>query len=105
MSYYYCMALSPEDIRKIATLAKLPINEEEANKYSSEISHILSYMEILQEVDISHTPPTSQVTGLTNVTHSEENPDHAFSEDISKNTLHSSQNSIEANQIKIPNVL
>lgn len=60
--------LSPEDVLKLARLARLQLSEEEIESFRDEISAILAYVEQLQQVNLDGVEPTSQVTGLTNVT-------------------------------------
>lgn len=66
------MKLTREQIQNIAKLARLAITEEEIEKYQSQLSSVLSYMEILNEVDTSDVAPTSQVTGLEDVFRADE---------------------------------
>lgn len=60
--------LHNEDVLKLAQLARLKLSEAEIEQFRNEINNILSYVEMLQEVDIDGVKPTSQVTGLTNKT-------------------------------------
>lgn len=60
--------LSSDDIRKLAFLARIDVTDKEVSEFSSEFGQILEYVEKLQGVDIEGLQPTSQVTGLTNVT-------------------------------------
>jgi len=60
------MALSPDDVRHIAKLARLNIEDSEVDKFTRELSSILDYVDMLQEVDTKNVEPTAQVTGLTN---------------------------------------
>ena len=60
------------DIRKLAKLANLTITPEEEEKYSQELSSTLDYVNKLNEVDTTGVEPTSQVTGLENVTREDE---------------------------------
>ena len=59
--------LSEEQVRHIAHLARLSLSDEEVKKFSTELSSILDYIEILNELDTESVEPTAQVTGLTNV--------------------------------------
>lgn len=43
--------LSKEEVRKIADLANIELSEEELEKYSTQISSILEYVEKLSEID------------------------------------------------------
>lgn len=60
--------LSLEDIEHIAKLARIALSAKEKEIFSLQLSKVLEYMEILNEVDTSDVPPTTQVTGLVNVT-------------------------------------
>lgn len=59
--------LSRDDVLKLARLARLTLTPEEVEKYRTELSEILKYVEQLQNVDVEGLEPTSQVTGLKNV--------------------------------------
>lgn len=61
------MALSIEDVRKVALLARLRLSDEETERMQQQLSSILDYMALLQEVDVSDVPPTAQVTDVVNV--------------------------------------
>jgi aspartyl-tRNA(Asn)/glutamyl-tRNA(Gln) amidotransferase subunit C len=66
------MKLSIKEVEHIATLARLKLTEAEKEKYSGQLSGILDYMEKLSAVDTAGIEPTSQVTGLTNITRADE---------------------------------
>jgi len=59
--------LHDDNVRHIAKLARLKLSEEEVQKFTKELSSILGYVEILNELDTENVEPTAQVTGLTNV--------------------------------------
>ena len=59
------MALTIEEVRKIAYLARLRLTSEEEERYAGQLSAILDYAQRLQEVDTSHIPPTASVLPLT----------------------------------------
>ncbi len=61
------MALTMEDVRKVALLARLRLDDEELQRMQQQLSSILDYMEVLQEVDVADVPPTAQVTDVVNV--------------------------------------
>lgn len=56
------------NIKHVAKLANLPFSKAEEKRYSQQLSQILEYMEKLNKVDTEKTEPTSQVTGLENIT-------------------------------------
>lgn len=66
------MKLTPEEVRHVAELAKLSLSEEEVAQYAEQLSDILSYAEMLQDVDTSSVPPTPYVLPLSNVMRDDE---------------------------------
>ncbi len=78
--------LSPQDILKLARLSRLQLSQEEIAQFGEELSAILEYVEQLSTVDAKGLEPTSQVTGLTNVTRDDEVIDYGTSaEDLLNN--------------------
>ena len=61
------MPLSPAQVRHIATLARLTIDDAEVEKFAKELSAILDYVEKLKEVETDGIDPTAQVTGRCDV--------------------------------------
>jgi aspartyl-tRNA(Asn)/glutamyl-tRNA(Gln) amidotransferase subunit C len=61
------VALTIEEVKHVAHLARLRLSEEELNKLQIDLSHILDHIDMLKEVDVSDVPPTAQVTDLANV--------------------------------------
>ncbi|HLF37924.1 MAG TPA: Asp-tRNA(Asn)/Glu-tRNA(Gln) amidotransferase subunit GatC [Anaerolineales bacterium] len=59
------MALTAEEVRKIARLARLQLSEEELQRYAQQLSAVLDYAARLGEVDTSAIPPTASVLPLT----------------------------------------
>jgi aspartyl-tRNA(Asn)/glutamyl-tRNA(Gln) amidotransferase subunit C len=51
------MALSVEDVRRIAQLARLRLSPEEEERLRGELSAILGYVEQLQALDLSGVEP------------------------------------------------
>lgn len=61
------MSISIEEVKKIATLARLNLTAEEEKRHAETISAVLDYMKILNEVNTKGVEQTSQVTGLEDV--------------------------------------
>lgn len=59
--------LTREDVLKLARLARLALTDEEVETYRKELSEVLRYVALLDEVDVTGLEPTTQVTGLKNV--------------------------------------
>ena len=71
--------ISEQDIRKLASLSKLKLSDVEVNIYQKELTSIVAYIEQLSNVDVNGVDPTSQVTGLRNVTRVDELIDYGVS--------------------------
>jgi aspartyl-tRNA(Asn)/glutamyl-tRNA(Gln) amidotransferase subunit C len=61
------MALTMDEVQKVALLARLRLEPDEAERMQQQLSDILDYMQMLQEVDVSDVPPTAQVTDVVNI--------------------------------------
>ena len=61
------MKLSREEVKHIALLARLGVDEADLEKFSEQLSNILENFEILQRVDTTGVPPTSHPVDLNNV--------------------------------------
>lgn len=59
--------LTNEDVKKVATLAQLPLTREEISTLKPQLSEIIEYVEQLNEVNTENIDPTSQTTRLINV--------------------------------------
>lgn len=77
--------ISDEEVRRIANLAKIDINEDEINKYSLELSKIVDYIDLLIKVDTKDILPLYTVLPRVNV-YSEDIIEDSFDrEDMIKN--------------------
>lgn len=74
------------DVTHVAKLANLPLNGTEKKKFEKQLSSILEYIEKLNEVDTNGIDPTSQVTGLENVTREDNAADSFTQEEATANT-------------------
>lgn len=61
------MALTKEEVKHIALLARLGLTAQEIEKFAGQLSAILDYVKQLKEVDTENVLPTAQVSGLENV--------------------------------------
>lgn len=60
------MALTPDQVRHIAKLARLQLSDSEVEKFATEMTGILQYVDMLGEVDTKNIEATSQVAGISN---------------------------------------
>lgn len=73
------------DISHIAKLANLSLSKEEKKKYEKQLNETLSYINNLTEIDTKDAEPTSQVTGLENVTREDTVTPSLSQEEVLKN--------------------
>ncbi|MCH7609694.1 MAG: Asp-tRNA(Asn)/Glu-tRNA(Gln) amidotransferase subunit GatC [Chloroflexi bacterium] len=55
------MALTHEEVRAIAHLARLQLTDEEVERFAGQLSDVLDYAARLNEVDTSEISPTASV--------------------------------------------
>lgn len=92
--------LSSDDILKLAKLARLKLSEAEVKSFQTDISQILGYVEMLDDVNTEGLAPTSQVTGLTNVMRTDELIDYgADQQALLKNAPRREDNYIKVNRM------
>lgn len=89
--------LTREDVLKLARLARLNLTDQEVEQFTAEIDAILTYVEQLQQVDLSGMEPTYQVTGLKNVMR----PDEPYDYGTNQKELLKNAPAIEADQFKV----
>ena len=61
------MSLTPEDVKKVARLARLKVTPEEVARFQGQLGHILGHMADLEALDTSKVEPTAHALGLVNV--------------------------------------
>ncbi|HEX5455186.1 MAG TPA: Asp-tRNA(Asn)/Glu-tRNA(Gln) amidotransferase subunit GatC [Stellaceae bacterium] len=58
------MALNKEEVAHIAKLARIRLNDAELAALSGELSHILTWVEELRELDTENVPPMTSVAAM-----------------------------------------
>ncbi len=61
------MALSREQVERVAELARLGLSDDEIDRFQQQLSQVLGHMQALDTVDTSTIPPTAQVIPLHSV--------------------------------------
>ena len=61
------MALSQADVKKVASLARLEITDEEAKRLAEQLGQVLEYIEQLGEVDTEGVEPMAHAIEQVNV--------------------------------------
>lgn len=74
--------LSKKDVLHVVKLAKLDISPEEEKKFQKQLSEVVDYVGELDEINTEGVEPTSQTTGLGDVTANDEiNPQQAITKE------------------------
>jgi len=79
------MAISKDDIKKCAKLARIDLTEEEEEKFYEQLSSILGYFEKLNELDLEGVEPIYQVTGQKNIFRDDEVTNISRQKDMLRN--------------------
>ncbi len=61
------MSVTIDEVRYIASLARLSLSKEEEERLAEQLSEVLDYIEKLNELDTSGIPPMSHVLDLHSV--------------------------------------
>jgi aspartyl/glutamyl-tRNA(Asn/Gln) amidotransferase C subunit len=69
--------LSKEDVRYIAALSRIHLEEDQVEYLTKDLADILGYIDKLKEVDVTGIQPTSHVLPIQNV----------FREDVIRSSL------------------
>ena len=64
LCYPRFVSLSPEQVKKIAELARLELEESEVQKYAQQLSNILEFVEKLNKLDLSGIEPTAHAVSV-----------------------------------------
>lgn len=79
------MSLTTAQVKKIAKLARIRLSDEEVVHYGKEISGILNWIEMLQEVNTDKVPRMSSVSSIGLSLRKDEVTDGNIQADILKN--------------------
>ncbi len=61
------MHLTPHDVRKVASLARLKVSDAEVESLLGDLTAILDYVDVLNEVDTTGVPPMVHAVELHDV--------------------------------------
>ncbi|GAB4074468.1 Asp-tRNA(Asn)/Glu-tRNA(Gln) amidotransferase subunit GatC [Barrientosiimonas marina] len=77
--------ITKEQIKHIAETAKIAITDEEADRFTDDLSSVIHYADKLQDVDTEGVEPTIFMTDLQNVMRDDEPTNWTSREDLLKN--------------------
>lgn len=94
------MALTKDQVRHIARLARIKLTDSEIEDYAAKLSSVLDYIDILNELKVGDIEPTYQVTGIKGVWRSDEVKSYENPAELLGNT----ELALERGQIKVKKV-
>jgi aspartyl-tRNA(Asn)/glutamyl-tRNA(Gln) amidotransferase subunit C len=80
------MAVTKDDVKKLAALSRLSLTDAEMEKLQGEITSILAYIDTIQKVELPEVPAGTVYLDIENVMRDDTNPHEpgAFTEDLLK---------------------
>lgn len=94
------MKIDKETIKKIAHLARLEFDETSAEKMSQEMSQILDWVELLNEVDTTEVEPLTTMSSEINMVREDQVGKHLSHEEALKNAPKS-----DSDYFRVPKVI
>ena len=74
--------ITKEEVKKVAHLARLELNENEINNHAQQLEKILDYVKQLEKIDTDDIPCTTRAIEVTNVFRKDENKNSECTEEI-----------------------
>lgn len=85
------MSLTREEVQRIAHLARLALAEDEITQYQEQLSAVLDYAEMLNELNLQNVEPTAHAVAQQNVFREDEVLPSLSLEEVLGNTLYQAQ--------------
>ncbi len=92
--------ITSDDVRKVAKLARLKLDQEEVEKYTNQLEQILGYFEHLEDVDTSNVDPTTRAVEVVNRVRTDTVKTSQFREDLLDQAPHR-----EGDFYRVPKIL
>ena len=74
--------ISSDEVKKVAQLARLELNENEINQHAEQLEKILEYIKQLEKINTEDVPCTTRAIEVVNVLRKDEKKDYENSEEI-----------------------
>lgn len=85
------MSLTREEVQRIAHLARLALTEDEITQYQEQLSAVLDYAEMLDELNLQNVEPTAHAVAQQNVFREDGVQPSLSLEEVLGNTLYQAQ--------------
>ncbi len=74
--------ITQEEVKKVAHLARLELNEQEINNHAEQLEKILEYINQLEKINTNNVPCTTRAIEVTNVLRKDEKKDSDCAEEL-----------------------
>ena len=74
--------ITKEEVKKVANLARLELNDDEINNHAKQLEKILEYIKQLEKIDTDDVPCTTRAIEVTNVFRKDENKNSDLNEEL-----------------------
>ncbi len=74
--------ISSDEVKKVAQLARLELNDGEIQKHAEQLEKILDYIKQLEEITTDNVPCTTRAIEVVNVLRKDEKKDYENSEEL-----------------------
>ncbi len=74
--------ITKEEVKKVARLARLELNENEINKHAEQLEKILDYIKQLEKIDTDNVPCTTRAIEVINVLRKDEKKNSDCSKEL-----------------------
>lgn len=74
--------ISSDEVKKVAQLARLELNENEINQHAEQLEKILEYIKQLEKINTENVPCTTRAIEVVNVLRKDEKKNYENSEEI-----------------------
>jgi len=74
--------ISSDEVKKVAQLARLELNENEINQHAEQLEKILEYIKQLEKINTENVPCTTRAIEVVNVLRKDEKRIYENSEEI-----------------------
>ena len=74
--------ISSDEVKKVAQLARLELNESEIQKHAEQLEKILGYIKQLEKINTENVPCTTRAIEVVNVFRKDEKKNYINSEEL-----------------------
>ena len=81
-NFKFMTKITKEEVKKVAHLARLELNDNEINNHAGQLEKILEYIEQLEKIDTDDVPCTTRAIEVINVFRKDEKKNYDSTEEL-----------------------